>query len=778
MTEDYDLATIRQLLLAAFTANELHRFCTDRPTFRPVVDNLGPGHGLNDMVDEILTYCEKRLLFDELLFEVRHVNPRQYAHFLGPEPRGAERDASARPLPAQPGDRRGSQMPHWDCLDFDLQIEDRGSREYSVAVLQSPAGEAREAMRFPLGDLALENRLLTLQTALLRSGGPPRRRLSQEERAVQQFGAELFDTVFVGEVRTCYAVSREKANRQRQGLRLKLRIQPPELAGLPWEYLYDAREGDYLCLSRTTPIVRYLDLPRGAQPLPVRPPLRILGMIARPHGHDRLDVDTERQRIERATEHLQARGLVELTWLEGQTWRHLQRAMRRGRWHLFHFIGHGGFHRYDEESYLILADDEGQPHYLNATQVGRLLAGHRSLRFVLLNSCEGARGSERDVFSSTAATLIRRGIPAVLAMQYEITDGAAIEFARAFYEAVTEAMPVDAAVAEARIAVSMAVSNTVEWGVPVLYTHAPELHIFRAGTVEAVEPREDREAGQPVEPGPEALAVASPSVREVEEPRAKEPALSASDRDTLTITSPITLDLVRVPAGEFQMGSDKARDKDAEDDELPQHPVYVSEFYIGKYPVTNEQYQAFVKANRHRAPYHWAKGRIPQDKEHHPVVNVSWTDAVAFCRWLSKETGQPFRLPTEAEWEKAARGADGRIWPWGDEPPDERRCNFALNEGDTTAVGRYSPQGDSPYGCADMAGNVWEWCQSLSRSYPYQAHDGREAVEEEGPRVLRGGAFYVDQRRVRCAYRLRGNPNSWINAWGFRVVVAPGNSGL
>jgi formylglycine-generating enzyme required for sulfatase activity len=160
-------------------------------------------------------------------------------------------------------------------------------------------------------------------------------------------------------------------------------------------------------------------------------------------------------------------------------------------------------------------------------------------------------------------------------------------------------------------------------------------------------------------------------------------------------------------------------------------------------------------------------------KANHPVVYVTWHDAVEFCDWLKAETGQPFRLPTEAEWEKAARGVDRRIYPWGDDPPTEDRCNFDHNVGDTTPIGRYSPQGDSPYGCADMAGNVWEWCQSLYRPYPYQEGDGREALDTERRRVVRGGSFGDFGRNVRCAYRLNSRPSYRNGYLGFRCVVAP-----
>ena len=208
------------------------------------------------------------------------------------------------------------------------------------------------------------------------------------------------------------------------------------------------------------------------------PPLRILGMVASPNDLPPLDVAREKQRVENAIQALRANGLVELTWLAGQTWRDLQRAMRVGPWHVFHFIGHGSYDRQTEEGCIALADEEGQASRLSATQLGRLLADHRSLRMVLLNACEGARGSERDIFSSAAAILVRRGIPAVLAMQYEITDRAAIEFSRTFYEALADEMPVDAAVAEARKAISMMVANTVEWGTPVLYMRSPDGVLF------------------------------------------------------------------------------------------------------------------------------------------------------------------------------------------------------------------------------------------------------------------------------------------------------------
>ena len=214
----------------------------------------------------------------------------------------------------------------------------------------------------------------------------------------------------------------------------------------------------------------------------------------------------------------------------------------------------------------------------------------------------------------------------------------------------------------------------------------------------------------------------------------------------LTIDKPIHLELVRVPAGPFLMGDDK-------------HTVDLPEYYIGKYPVTNQQYAAFVQATNACVPNHWKEGKIPAGKENHPVVWITWDESVAFCQWLSQVSSHEIRLPSQTEWEKAARGTDGPTYPWGNEPPpNPSLCNFTDSGiNDTTPVDRY-PTGASPYGALDMAGNVWEWTADK---------------DKDGYSRLKGGAYWNDAENMRLVAGDRNNPSNWDDYFGFRVLAVP-----
>lgn len=351
--------------------------------------------------------------------------------------------------------------------------------------------------------------------------------------------------------------------------------------------------------------------------------------------------------------------------------------------------------------------------------------------------------------------------------QYEITDQAAIELTRAFYEALANGLPVDAALAEARKAVSLAVANSFEWGTPVLYMRSPDGVLFdlarpappvpapvaaavvAEAAVEPVSPMIQPAAPEPapraapagpaaepapVLPAPEpgrpsrrrlwlaiaglamALAILGIIVsRSGIIPGIQSLGLGAlSGKVTLTekgalVKEPVGMDLVRVPEGEFLMGSDPAKDPMAITDEDPQLSVTLAEYYIGLHEVTNAQYKAFVEATGHVAPEHWEAGRVPRGKEDHPAADVSWDD------------------------------------------------------------------GDSPYGLADMSGNMLEWVADWydGSYYDYSPLENPPGPESGDGRVFRGGSFWGHEADARCAWRGGEDPASHGGNFGFRVCVSP-----
>ncbi|MFP4440484.1 MAG: formylglycine-generating enzyme family protein [Chloroflexaceae bacterium] len=236
-------------------------------------------------------------------------------------------------------------------------------------------------------------------------------------------------------------------------------------------------------------------------------------------------------------------------------------------------------------------------------------------------------------------------------------------------------------------------------------------------------------------------------------------------------------EMVEIPAGPFLMGSTDA-DERADDDEQPQHELRLETYWIGRTEVTNAQFRPFVEGDGYTNPDYWTaagwewreEDNIIQpahwddadwNGDQQPVVGISWHEAVAYARWLSAQTGYEFRLPTEAEWEKAARGTDGRIWPWGDEWV-ATNCNCNDTIGRTTPVGQYS-ESAGRYGALDMAGNVWEWTATRWRKdYPYTLENEWTAAYLAGKnsRVMRGGSWFNEQKFVRGAYRLNVNPRS------------------
>ncbi|NIM15363.1 MAG: SUMF1/EgtB/PvdO family nonheme iron enzyme, partial [Candidatus Aminicenantes bacterium] len=252
--------------------------------------------------------------------------------------------------------------------------------------------------------------------------------------------------------------------------------------------------------------------------------------------------------------------------------------------------------------------------------------------------------------------------------------------------------------------------------------------------------------------------------------------------------------MVYIPGGEFTMGSNDF------DDEKPIHTVYLDGYWMGKYEITIKQYMKFVNATKTHYPEWLEQGNKYNintgaddyykeflSNENNPIVGISWNDANAYCDWLSTEKNLIFKLPTESQWEKAARGTDSRTYPWGNSPPSGEKVNFAdikllekekifswvdknIDDGYayTAPVGSYH-NGASPYGLLDMAGNVWEWCYDWYDIYSAEPQKNPTGPESGSNRVVRGGGWLGGAGYLRCANRSYHRPSNRVNSLGFRL---------
>ena len=364
--------------------------------------------------------------------------------------------------------------------DFRVTLTPRSDGTYDVRAVDDTGVETVGTFRLPLTDDdlagavrgAVEHARGGDTTRDIGGAGPP-------ALDAEHVGAALADALLTGPVGAAYDRARAAAASAGRGLRLSLSLAgAPALLSVPWEFVY--KRPRFLASQRQTPLVRLLDT--GARPSAavIDSTVRILGVIASPRDLAPLEVDKERQGVELAVAKVRQLGRVQLDWLEPATPKVLREALRDGSYHVLHFVGHSDFTP-SGDGVLYLENADGQSSAVDETLFANLLSDQDQLRLVVLNSCEGARTTLTDPYAGVATTLISLGVPAVVAMQFEISDRAAIVFAEELYtNLIGRQDPIDAAVAEARKAVYSQV-DPIEWATPVLFVRDPEVELFRFG---------------------------------------------------------------------------------------------------------------------------------------------------------------------------------------------------------------------------------------------------------------------------------------------------------
>lgn len=363
-------------------------------------------------------------------------------------------------------------MPADAYDDLQLRIDRDADGTYRVLAMAPDGRTARGSFTSPVTDAELDD-------FVTRVGLARRRRSSPDDRmeAIKELGSSLFEALIRDDVGIVYHAARSAASERDRGLRLTLRLSgSPELMRLPWEFLY--KRPRFITQSTLTPLVRALDVDSALRPHPVKLPLRILGVVSSPSGYPELDADAERRNLEGSLEAARRAGLVDVTWLERATLGELARRISEpDDIHVLHYIGHGAYDEATESGVLVLETPQGRAHDVSGEDIGAMLQDESSLRLVVLNACEGARTSHVDPFSGVATSLVNFDIPAVIGMQFEITDDAAIAFSESLYTGLARGLPVDAALAPARRAIIGAMMAT-EFGTPVLFLRDGDARLF------------------------------------------------------------------------------------------------------------------------------------------------------------------------------------------------------------------------------------------------------------------------------------------------------------
>jgi len=384
--------------------------------------------------------------------------------------------------------------------DFVISIERDGQGAYRKRVLESPAGQGSDLFEPPFPLEELSSLLSTLE--LVVQSGRGLRDIGtalnqgvdvQSRRGPREIGTALYQALFSGQVGALYAESRGRAEGADRGLRIKLRFDPGAsgmswVPVLPWELIFRPDTEEFLGSDLLSPIVRYLEVPRSSALPNFQAPLQVLVALASPRGASALDLEEERRRLEKA---LGCRpGEIEPDFLEHATLDGIRKKLRSRHFHVLHFMGHGAWNLSTAEGSLLLETADGNCDLIGGSLLADAIKGTSMPVLVVLNACNTARsaGSEgASPFGGVAAALVRKGVPAVVAMQFPITDSAALPFAGALYSRIAAGDPVDTSVTEGRMAIRTSLRDSMEWATPALFMRTPDGRLFESCSTERSE---------------------------------------------------------------------------------------------------------------------------------------------------------------------------------------------------------------------------------------------------------------------------------------------------
>ncbi|MFN8474613.1 MAG: CHAT domain-containing protein [Anaerolineae bacterium] len=484
MAAQWDPVSLRQAMTDRMSTDEVEALCFDLGID---VDNLG-GDTKSAKIRELIQYMQRRGRLDDLTAQLAKQRPD-----IQP-PGGSPQQASpqATPSPAtNPSSTETGQAqapastpvaptgsaPSWTYVDFDVAVT-QASSGYTVNVIASPAGQASATTQIALADGPIADGVAALKRAQFDSA------------LAKSLGGTLLSTLLKGDVANAYFATLGRAESQQSGVRLRLRITAPELKSLPWEYLYDAQRDNFLAVRRDVVISRYLEVFQGIGASSPPAALRILVLLSGPAGPAVLDLAGEQKRIEDALAPLVTAGRVVVEFETNPTAFNIRARLRRNVYHVIHYSGHAYYATESklvlnqsvtqDTGYVVLPNDDGTARLLDEASFAQFFVGNPSIRLIILNACQGAQSSLTEYLSGLGDKLVQTaGLPAVVAMQFPIADMAAKQFAQEFYASLTDGLPIDAAVAQARLALFQdRGASDRAWGTPVLFMRSADGRLF------------------------------------------------------------------------------------------------------------------------------------------------------------------------------------------------------------------------------------------------------------------------------------------------------------